>query len=78
MSANDSANFLLFLQTLREQNGAQNLTFSAAVTPTPFADSTGAPMSDVSGFAEVLDYIGPPSHTTLFRLLLSDGITQRS
>ena len=78
ISANDSANFLSFLQILRGQNGAQNLTLSAAVGVTPFLDSTGTPMSDVSGFANVLDYIGPPSPTTLFCSPLSDDITQRS
>ncbi|THH18711.1 hypothetical protein EW146_g2328 [Bondarzewia mesenterica] len=57
LSPNDSSNFLSFLQTLRSQNGASNLTLSAAVSVTPFVGSDGAPMSDVSGFAKVLDYI---------------------
>jgi hypothetical protein len=67
VSPNDSANFLSFLQTLRA-NGAQNLTVSAAVSITPFIGSDGNPMSDVSAFAEVLDSIGSPSPTFLFRL----------
>ena len=57
-SEDDSANFLSFLQTLRSQNGANNIIFSAAVSLTPFLGPDGKPMSDVSGFAKVLDYIG--------------------
>jgi chitinase len=58
VSTNDSTNFLSFLQTLRAQGGAQNLIISAAVSVTPFIGSDGTPMSDVSEFAKVLDYIG--------------------
>ena len=58
ISTNDSANFLTFLQTLRSQEGAQNLIISAAVSITPFAGPSGTPMTDVSAFAKVLDYIG--------------------
>lgn len=52
-----------------------NLILTAAVSLTPFLDSNGKPMSDVSGFAKVLDYIG------LFFLSsvapFSDSVTQR-
>jgi chitinase len=72
VSANDSANFLSFLQTLRSQNGAYDLILSAAVTDTPFLGSNGSPMSDVSGFAQVLDYIGSPSSTYMLGSPLSD------
>lgn len=77
VSANDSANFLSFLQTLRCQDGAQNLILSAAVMTTPFVGSDGMPLSDVSGFVDVLDYIGwlDPASTRL--LFLSDNVTQR-
>ncbi|KAI9452739.1 chitinase [Russula earlei] len=57
VSKSDTANFLLFLQTLRLQTGAQNLIISAAVTPRTFTGSNGNPVTDVSGFAKVLSYI---------------------
>ncbi|KAI0053163.1 glycoside hydrolase family 18 protein [Auriscalpium vulgare] len=57
LSSSDSSNFLSFLQTLRSQDGAQNLVLSAAVSVTPFVGPDGTPLSDVSGFASVLDYI---------------------
>jgi chitinase len=62
LSSNDSANFLLFLQTLRCQEGAQKLIVSAAVADVPFVGPNGTPMTNVSAFEEVLDYIGtlPP------------------
>jgi chitinase len=58
LSSDDSANFLLFLQQLRGEAAAHNLTLTAAVSLTPFAGSDGTPMTDVSEFADVLDYIG--------------------
>ena len=63
VSPNDTANFLSFLQTLRDQDGAQDLIISAAVSVKPFVGSDGNPMSDVSGFAKVLDYIGTQFNT---------------
>ncbi|KAI0252956.1 chitinase [Lactifluus subvellereus] len=57
VSTSDSANFLSFLKTPRAQSGAQNLIISAAVSVKPFIGSDGTPMSDVSEFATVLDYI---------------------
>lgn len=52
----DTANYLLFLQELRER--LPNKTITAAVALTPFINgSTGQPSTDVSGFAAVLDYI---------------------
>ncbi|KAG2097538.1 glycoside hydrolase family 18 protein [Suillus discolor] len=56
VSSDDSANFLSFLQELREES-CSNLTISAAVSLTPFRDSTGNPSTDVSAFAKVLDYV---------------------
>jgi len=56
MSTNDSANFLSFLQTLRSMSGS-DLTISAAVSVTPFVGPDGNPLTDVSAFGQVLDYI---------------------
>ncbi|KAJ2988899.1 hypothetical protein NUW54_g8966 [Trametes sanguinea] len=50
-------NFLSFLQALRADPAGQNLTLSAAAGITPFAGPDGNPMSDVSDFAKVLDYV---------------------
>ncbi|TFY66251.1 hypothetical protein EVG20_g4839 [Dentipellis fragilis] len=61
MSASDSANFLSFLQELRQQDGADALQLSAAVSVTPFVGADGTPMTDVSEFAKVLDHIGMSS-----------------
>ena len=56
ISPNDSANYLLFLQTLRKTlPSAAKIT--AATMTVPFADSQGSPMRDVSAFAKVLDWI---------------------
>jgi len=56
VSGADSENFLQFLKDLRTGSGG-NLHISAAVAGTPFVDSSGQPMTDVSGFADVLDDI---------------------
>lgn len=56
VSPNDSANFLLFLTELRAALPIGAL-ISTATQVWPFADSNGNPMSDVSGFAQVIDYI---------------------
>jgi chitinase len=55
INSDDTANFLSFLQQLREESS--NLTISAAVSLTPFRDSSGSPSTNVSAFAKVLDYV---------------------
>ena len=58
MSTSDSANFLLFLKQLRKDPVGSQLRLTAAVGLAPFTGSDGAPVTDVSQFASVLDYIG--------------------
>ena len=55
-SPDDSANFLSFLTQLRQQLGT-NKTISLAVTLTTFQSSTGVPMTDMSAWTKVVDYI---------------------
>ncbi|KAJ6623753.1 glycoside hydrolase family 18 protein [Mycena sp. CBHHK59/15] len=55
--SNDSANFLLFLQELRNSSAGHDLVLTVAVGTTPFAGADGQPMQDVSEFGKVLDRI---------------------
>jgi chitinase len=55
ISSQDSANFLSFLQEMRQV--ASNLTLSAATSILPWVDATGTPLTDVSAYASVLDWI---------------------
>ncbi|KAG2039671.1 glycoside hydrolase family 18 protein [Suillus americanus] len=57
ISVHDTGHFLTFLQELRQNPVAAKLTLSAAVGLTPFFNSTGSPLTDVTGFAKVLDYV---------------------
>jgi len=59
ISADDSANFLDFLQKFRAQAAqhSQDVFVSAAVSITTFVGADGNPLTDVSEFAKVLDYI---------------------
>jgi chitinase len=57
MNKDDTANFLSFLRELRRHPLNSNLILSAATDILPFTGSDGNPLSDVSGFAKVLDYI---------------------
>ncbi|KAL6309630.1 glycoside hydrolase [Sparassis latifolia] len=56
VNPNDTANFLLFLQLLRTTLPPTS-KISAAVQTVPFADTQGNPMTDVSDFAKVLDWV---------------------
>lgn len=55
INENDTANFLTFLQELRQQ--APNLTLTAATSLFPWNDATGNRSTELSGFADVLDYM---------------------
>ncbi|OWZ52219.1 chitinase [Cryptococcus neoformans] len=56
VSSDDSANFLIFLQDLRAALPSEAI-ITTATQVWPFADSNGNPMTDVSEFAKVLDWI---------------------
>jgi len=53
----DTANFLSFLQELRKDPLGSKLILSAATSIVPFSGPNGNPLTDVSGFAKVLDYV---------------------
>ena len=53
---NDTTNYLKFFQVLRKTLPPQAL-ISSATQVTPFRDASGAPSTDISGFAQVLDWI---------------------
>ena len=57
VSPDDSANFLLFLQQLRTLLPKGTVIITADVQDNTFIGPNGQPMSDVSGFANALDYI---------------------
>ncbi|KAL7421165.1 hypothetical protein Q5752_004050 [Cryptotrichosporon argae] len=56
VASDDSANFLVFLQELRATLPSGAL-ISTATQDWPYADANGSPMTDVSAFAEVIDWI---------------------
>ncbi|KAJ9108777.1 hypothetical protein QFC21_000097 [Naganishia friedmannii] len=56
VSSDDSANYLIFLQLLRKTLPSTAI-LSAATQVWPFAGPTGSPLSDVSGFAKLLDWV---------------------
>jgi chitinase len=57
ISTSDSANFLSFLQELRADPLGEKLTISAAAGLTPFMGPDSTPLSDVSQFASVFDFV---------------------
>lgn len=56
VSSDDSANYLIFLRLLRKTLPPTAI-LSAATQVWPFAGPTGAPLSDVSEFAKLLDWV---------------------
>lgn len=74
VSNSDSANFLLFLQELRKDSVGSKLKLTVAVGLGPFVGANGAPMTDVSQFAPLVDYIGTSwllTSTTRHQLLFT-------
>ncbi|KIM81786.1 glycoside hydrolase family 18 protein [Piloderma croceum F 1598] len=55
-TANDSANLLLFFQSLRNKLGPDKI-ISAAVTQLPWLGSNGRPLTDVSAYAKEMNYV---------------------
>lgn len=56
VNSSDSANFLLLLQHLRSILPV-NARLTVAAQTAPFVDDSGQPMTDLSKFAEVLDWV---------------------
>ncbi|KAF9063406.1 glycoside hydrolase superfamily [Rhodocollybia butyracea] len=56
-NSNDTSNFLSFLQELRQDSVGSKLILSAATYVLPWNDTTGTPLTDVSPFGQVLDFI---------------------
>ena len=56
-SPQDTDNFLAFLQALRQDSVGKNLILSASTTVFPWNGAAGTALTDVSGFAQTLDFI---------------------
>ncbi|KIY64510.1 glycoside hydrolase [Cylindrobasidium torrendii FP15055 ss-10] len=57
ISPNDTSNYLLFLQELRQDPIGASLLITAAVGINPFNDENGTPGTDVSAFGELFDFV---------------------
>ncbi|KIJ36491.1 glycoside hydrolase family 18 protein, partial [Sphaerobolus stellatus SS14] len=57
VSMDDTQNFLTFFQELRANPATSKLILSAATSVHPWNDNTMQPSTNVTGFAEVLDWI---------------------
>ncbi|KAM5533753.1 hypothetical protein V8D89_012626 [Ganoderma adspersum] len=57
INPNDTSNFLAFLQELRADPIGRNLILTAATSIVPWRGPDGSHLTDVSGFAKVLDWI---------------------
>lgn len=55
-SSADSANFLLFLKSLRSKLGSSKI-ISAAVTQLPWIGSNGKPLTNVSAYTDEMTYV---------------------
>lgn len=67
INGNDTDNFLALLKQVR-QKARKDFQLTAAVAIKPFIGPDGNPLTDVSGFAQVLDRIGVshPSHSVIW------------
>ncbi|KAF9268383.1 glycoside hydrolase family 18 protein [Marasmius fiardii PR-910] len=57
INANDTANYILFLEELRSHPVGKDLIITSAVSMKPFNDASGNPSSDLSRFAATQDFI---------------------
>lgn len=57
MNSADSSNFVSFLQALRQDPVGKNLILTASASLFPWKDASGNSLTDVSGFAQTLDYV---------------------
>jgi chitinase len=74
VNPDDSNNFLLFLQELREQPAGKDLVLTTAVGIAPFVGPNQLPMDDVSDFSLVLDRIG--RFVLVDNVFLNNGMQQ--
>ncbi|KAL0566408.1 hypothetical protein V5O48_015607 [Marasmius crinis-equi] len=57
INANDTANFIAFLEELRKDPIGKNLILTAATPITPYNDASGNPSINLSRFANALNYV---------------------
>ena len=57
INSNDTANFLTFLQELRNSTQGKGLILSASATITPWSSPSGSPSRNLSEFSKFLDFI---------------------
>ncbi|CCM03883.1 uncharacterized protein FIBRA_06034 [Fibroporia radiculosa] len=57
VSVNDTSNFLAFLQALRADPIGANLTLTASAPITPWKGANGSSLTNISGFADTLDWV---------------------
>ncbi|KAK1222182.1 hypothetical protein PQX77_014980 [Marasmius sp. AFHP31] len=57
INANDTSNYILFLEELRAHPIGQKLILSSAVSLGPFNDASGNPSTDLTAFGKPLDFV---------------------
>lgn len=73
VNRNDTANFLAFLQELRNSTAGRGLILSATATDTLWAGPTGSPTNDISEFSKVLDFITIMNYDVASNLAVGAG-----